>query len=263
MSNEVRCGDPATLAGFVYDECGAGEREAMLAHLARCGRCTAAVTALRGTRSQIAQWSVPSVELGFRVSKEDALDATTAGSDASRVSRAGWFWSGLPAWTQAAAAVALFACGAVTAAVMNLEVRHDQAGLTMRTGWTRPAPAAVVDADDAALQARIREEVTRVQNEMADQVEQAEAPAAPLPASLTDADEVLQQVRALVAESEQRQQEELALRVSQVVRDIDSQRRSDIARIERTVGPMAGVTTEELQEQRRMLDYLITVSQTK
>jgi hypothetical protein len=36
-----------------------------------------------------------------------------------------------------------------------------------------------------------------------------------------------------------------------------------MARIERTVSPVAGVTNEEIQEQRQMLNYLMRVSQTK
>jgi hypothetical protein len=67
----------------------------------------------------------------------------------------------------------------------------------------------------------------------------------------------------MLAASEDRQQRELALRVTQVLRDVDSQHQADMARIERTVSPVAGVTNEEIQEQRQMLNYLMRVSQTK
>jgi len=288
MSHNLRCGDPAALAGFIYDECDDRERAAMLAHLAECAACAAEVTALQGTRQTLAQWEPPPAERDFRVPLGIAGRAMADGESAGETSVVAfrpkaaadaparwWHWAAMPAWSQAAAAVALFAVGAATAAVMNVEVRRDQAGITIRTGWFQSAPAAAPATTevDAAVQARIREEVRRVHAE-ADSAKAAGgtvAVAAARPGLSTAGQPVgeaasgdtLRQMRQLVAESEQRQQRELALRVAQMVRDVDSQRRADIAKIERTVSPMEGVTSEELQQQRRMLNYLISVSQTK
>src|SRR5262249_2372039 len=85
----------------------------------------------------------------------------------------------------------------------------------------------------------------------------------PTPVVATTNSDIMRQMRQLVADSEARQQKELALRVSQVVRDLDSTHRADLARIERTVSPMEGVRTEELRQQRQMLNYLMRVSQQK
>ena len=259
MSNEMLCGDPAALAGFVYDECEAGEREEMLVHLALCEACSGEVAALRATRGQIARWAPPAIELGFRVTEDDAATASDLQPSAVRGGQ-WWRWSAMPAWAQAAAAVLLFACGAATAAVTNIEVRRDESGLTVRTGWIQSAPAVAPVTADAAVEAQVREEVRRAYAELEGSMQVAPTTASQ-PAAVQP-DDVLRQVRTLVAESEQRQQQELAFRVSQAVREMDLQRRADIDRIERTVGPMEGVTTKELQEQRRMLNYLITVSQT-
>ena len=73
--------------------------------------------------------------------------------------------------------------------------------------------------------------------------------------------DLLQQVRALVAESEQRQQKELALRLSQVLTDVESQRRSDLVRIEQNMGQIEGFTGQEAVRQRELLNYLMRVSQ--
>jgi hypothetical protein len=68
-------------------------------------------------------------------------------------------------------------------------------------------------------------------------------------------------VRALIVESEARQQRELALRTADVLRDFDAQRRVDMARVDEAVGEMQGLAGAEAAEQRRLLDYLIRVSQ--
>ena len=73
--------------------------------------------------------------------------------------------------------------------------------------------------------------------------------------------QLLAQVRALIDESEQRQQRELALRTAQVVRDFDSQRRVDLAQIQRNFGQIEGLTGAEVREQRQMLNYLMRVSE--
>ena len=288
MSNDLRCGDPAALAGYLYDECEPAEREWVVAHLATCAACTAEVAVLRATREQLAVWTPPDVSLGFRLATDSFPGGVTRGvaarQDAPRgdiprpsVQRS-WHWSAMPAWAQAAAAVLLFAVGASAAALMSLEVRYDRAGLTVRTGWQKAAalttaPASAVAApvsspvstgDVASLETRIREELKRILAE-----ETAGSGMSPVGTSTVargtppPSDDLLRRVRDLVTASEEKQQRELAFRVSQVLRDVDSQRRADITRIERTVGPMQGITTEEVQQQRRMLNYLMTVSETK
>ena len=82
----------------------------------------------------------------------------------------------------------------------------------------------------------------------------------PATASAGDA-QIFERVRAMVQESEQRQQRELALRTAEIVRDFDAQRQGDLARIERAMGQMDGTTGVEVAQQRQMLNYLMRVSQ--
>ena len=267
-NREPICGDPAALAGYLYGECSPDEQAAMAAHLATCEPCRMDIDTLRETREALTAWAVPSGTAGVRVAVE------TLHTSPSR----GWNWSAMPVWAQAAAALFIFACGAAGAAVMNLDVRSDAAGITVRTGWgARLEVAPALDAtapDAAALDARIRAVVHAVVDAAGQQglMETSRAvQAAAAPASTPEApgaqpaaaEDVLRRVEQMLTASETRQQRELALRVSQVLRDVDSQHRSDMARIERTVSPVAGLTAEEIQEQRQMLNYLMRVSQTK
>ncbi len=73
--------------------------------------------------------------------------------------------------------------------------------------------------------------------------------------------QILERVRALIQDSEQRQQRELALRTAEIVRDFDAQRQGDLTRIERAMGQMDGTTGVEVAQQRQMLNYLMRVSQ--
>ncbi len=44
------CGDPAALAGYLYDEGSLDEHAALTAHLAMCDQCRAEIDALHETR---------------------------------------------------------------------------------------------------------------------------------------------------------------------------------------------------------------------
>ena len=261
-NREPICGDPAALAGYLYGECSPNEQAALSAHLAICEQCRTDIDALQETREALTAWAVPSGAPGVHVAVEPSHASPSRG----------WNWSAVPVWAQAAAAVFIFACGAAGAAVMNLDVRYDAAGLTVRTGWgARPSAAPALDATavDARIRAVVQAVVQQTQGASVETPRPVQAaavmgstPAAP-GAQPAAAEEVMRQVEQMLAASETRQQRELALRVSQVLRDVDSQHRSDMARIERTVSPVAGLTAEEIQEQRQMLNYLMRVSETK
>ena len=73
--------------------------------------------------------------------------------------------------------------------------------------------------------------------------------------------ELLRRVRALVEESERQQQRELALRVAQVIRDVNAQREGDLVKIDRSLGLIQSNTGVEAMKQRELLNYLVRVSQ--
>ena len=84
------------------------------------------------------------------------------------------------------------------------------------------------------------------------QVATAEAPAA-----ASDSAETLARVRALIEASEKRQQQELALRLTQFVRDVELQRRADLVKINQGLGQLEGRTGAEVERQREAINYLI------
>lgn len=249
MKVEFKCGDPAALAGYLYDECDAAERAAVEAHLAVCASCAAELGALGATRTALASWRPPDAQLGFRIMRD---------ADASNVihppqfSSQPWWQRPMPAWAQAAAAILIFAAGT------GLGVRTASHAPPTADARVQPSPAAsTISAQDlAALEQRLRSEMQALRASGAAQPVRATADdAAVKEAAVRDA--VMERVARLVAESEERQERELALRLTQVLRDVDSQRRMDLSRIERTFGQMEGLTRPELADQRQMINYLI------
>lgn len=79
---------------------------------------------------------------------------------------------------------------------------------------------------------------------------------APATAPTVSDAELLRRVQALIEESEARQRRELALRVAQVVRDVDAQRQADLVRIQRGLGALEGSSAAD----RQLLNYLMRVS---
>ena len=65
----------------------------------------------------------------------------------------------------------------------------------------------------------------------------------------------------LIEASERRQQRELAFRLAQAMQDVDTQRRSDLVRIENGLGQIEGLTVQEVARQSRLINYLMRTSQ--
>jgi putative zinc finger protein len=252
MTLVMRCDDRERLVTYLYDDGSDAERAAVEAHLARCAACAAELAELRAVRASLADWQPPEAALGFRITRD--------GREAPARS-----WFPLPAWAQAAAAVLVLGAGAGLA---NLEIRYDNQGLTMRTGWARladtskpsgPVTAPVTTLRTVAVTAR---DLAVLEDRLRAEIAHSARISAPLPGgAAASSRELLQQVRALVAESEDRQKKELALRLSQVLTDVESQRRADLVRIEQNMGQIEGFTGQEAVRQRELLNYLMRVSQ--
>ncbi len=255
MSEARSCNRNDELIAYLYGECSAEERQRFDAHLLACPDCSAEVAGLSSVRAALADWAPPDSRLGFKIVQEQPA------------ARARW---PLPAWAQALAAVRVLAVGA---AIANIQVRYGSDGLVITTGWqraavpgatasTRPATAGAAAgtpwrADLAALERQLRHDFVVPPGV-------AVAPAR-VSAGESDNDVMLRRVRALIEESERQQQKvwerELALRVAEVVRDVDSQRRTDLVRIEQGLGQLEGRTGLEAAQQREILNYLVRVSQ--
>jgi hypothetical protein len=75
-------------------------------------------------------------------------------------------------------------------------------------------------------------------------------------------DDVLKRVRALVAESERKQQRELALRIAEVFKNVQAQRQADLVKIDRSLSLLQNNTGVEVMRQRQMINSLaVRVSQ--
>jgi len=244
MSQTFTCGDYGALVSYLYDECEPNERRAISAHVAVCRGCAEEIASLGATRELLGAWSPPDAQLGFRVVSDPSP------SNVLRPSR--WWLQPMPAWAQAAAAAVIFATGVTlgalraTTGTTDAQASNPQASnVTLTAGPT----AAVTPGDLSALEQRLRAEMSQMRNTNG-----------PAPVSAGDA-QVLERVRVLIQDSEQRQQRELALRTAEIVRDFDAQRQGDLTRIERAMGQMDGTTGVEVAQQRQMLNYLMRVSQ--
>ena len=127
----------------------------------------------------------------------------------------------------------------VSAGIANLDVHYDQSGLSIRTGWSRTvtpplserggAPAALAPAA-----APWRADLTALERQLRTEFRGA-APAAPATLVARDgaADaQLLRRVRALVEDSERKQQNELALRIAELASEWETRRKSDLKNID-------------------------------
>ena len=264
MSTLRTCPGGDALVSLLYDDFEPGAdptREMLEAHVLACATCLAEYEALGGVRAQLAAWTAPDVPLGFKVVRaaEPLTWRRTFSDWASRGARA------LPA-----AAAAVIVLGGA-AALARLDVRYDQGGLSVRTGWGHAAPAGVAGDDAAALRrelASMRGELARLGAASASTVTAASTPLAgdppaATPVAVTAAGSesmspaqgaaLLRSFRQALDESELRQQQNLQLRISEVTRDFDLQRRQDLVQIEQGFGRVDN-------QRQQMLDYIRRVS---
>lgn len=262
MNDSRYCGNPDITMSYLYEDGDEHERRAFEAHLQGCDRCATDVAELRAVRGRLAAWTPPETVLDFRIVREPAP------------SRSRWAWltlPSLPAWAQLAAASLVVG---VAVGLSGLEIRYDQQGLVVRTGWGKPAVTRAADAPAAAKPAETdapwRADLMAAQEQLRNEwrqtvpVSTAAGQAKALPAvggkAMSDG-EYMARVRQLIEASETRQQRELALRLTQVVRDMETQRRTDMARVADGLGVLEGRTGAAVAQQREMMNYLVRVSQ--
>jgi anti-sigma factor RsiW len=236
-----------TLIAYVYDDIDPVVRATFEEHLAACERCRAELRSLGAVRTQLARWAPPEPKF-----------AAGSQSLAAAAAPARSWWRDIPAWAQVAAALLVFG---VSAGIANLEVRYDQNGVTVRTGWSRSTPAATLpDAARAEASAPWRSELSALEQQLRDEIHSARAAAVPARSASTDAD-ILRRVRMLIDESERRQQNELALRVGETVAEINAKRRVDALQLRNAVREAENKIGYEVLKQQRSLNYLMNVSQ--
>jgi hypothetical protein len=271
MTDSAFCGfdgdrEDALIACLYEDGGGTPERALFEAHLVTCARCREELAVLRGVRSQLAQWAPPEPAVAATLNQPHPAPRNPQSALHSPESPAPW-WQQVPAWAQVAAALLFLG---VSAAVANLDVRYDANGLRVRTGWMQ-APAANAGGAPAngatPLQAGVatpwQADLTALEQQLQSElrsVRTAASAATPRSGALPDAD-LVRRVRALVEESEKRQQRELALRVAEVMRDVAAQRQADLVKIDRTLGVVQNNLGVEVMRDRQRLDILYRASQ--
>jgi anti-sigma factor RsiW len=261
----IACGEPEALVEYLYGEIDDDTRARLDAHLAACADCRETLDGMRGARAELAAWSVP--------------ELAGAGGYAWKASGAPWearpARPSRPWWASGAVAAAAVILLAVAAAIANLEITYGSGGVAVRTGWSR-APAVQTAQTAAAQPASVSADAARVatpaptdaspwradlsalEQRLRTEFRSATLPAATRTVSLSpDGAKLLQQVQDLIEQSELRQRRELALRMAQVVRDFDTQRQTDLVRIQQGIGQIEGNTAAD----RQLLNYLVRASQ--
>jgi hypothetical protein len=267
----LACPSKEALVTFLYDEDDGVGRAAIERHLQSCSACRDEVGGLRQVRTRLAEWQAP----------EPAAHAQIVVDPPSAWARQ---WITRPAFVAAAAALLVMG---VAAGLANLEVRYDAGGLVVRTGWARAAvppaapgpeldarvpsaevrPAAVTPGADAAPW---RDDLATLERQLRHDFLGGNLPGGGGPAGVravsspaaTGLDaELLGRIQALIDESEVRQQRNLALRVAELSRDFDLQRRADLVQIQQGLGQLEGRTEAEVARNREMMNYIMRVSQ--
>lgn len=243
----------ALLVGYLYDDMPSEEKISFNRHLSACASCRAELAALAEVRSELGQWKAP----------EPASQLTfhpTAFAPAPRTISAWQRFRQVPVWAQAAAAILVLG---VAAGMANLEVSYSTAGFAVRTGWRHvAAPTAVPQAGtpspalDASAPAPWQPDLNRLANDLrAEMGAKTQSVAATASTGVPD-EALVRRLRLLIQESEQRQQRELALRVGEVAREVQVQRRADLVRIDRVLGLIEGRTGMEVMRTQQQLNNI-------
>jgi hypothetical protein len=255
--------DNADLVSYLYDDLDAAARESFERHLRGCAACREELAGLRAVRADLLQWAPPEPEFAFRLVAEPRV---SAGGPAGRVLTptvpSWWAWL-QPAAGLAAAAVLVLAAAAGLA---RIEVHRGPDGWTLRTGSSsgasldsaRMAAFAAHDvnlpADDGAFAALER----RIAVLEASSRDAATVRNASLPPSRSSNEEILKVVHELLAQSETRQKGELALRIAQVIRDVEAQRVADLNRVQQGIGRIDATVADEAAAHRELMNYILT-----
>jgi hypothetical protein len=255
-SGSPACRNTEMLVAYLYSEIDADARVRFESHLKTCPACARELDALSDVRQELAAWLPPEPDLGFTIVRKPAAVLRPAR----------WWARPWPRWSQAAAALLVLASAA---AIANFQVRYDAGGVSVSTGWmsvpaarepgtspdatTRPVSAPAVTA------AEWRTALSTLESEMRREMQSIRLANDHAPAPASDA-ALLKRVQSLIDESEERQRQELALRLTQFGRDVELQRRTDLVRIEQGLGQFEGRTGAEVARQRQLLDYLVRTS---
>jgi anti-sigma factor RsiW len=248
---DILCGYTAdrdeTLTAYLYGEIDPVQRATFDAHIATCERCRKELAELQGVRLRLQEWSAPEVVRSIvRMPAGAAIPADrppAASTGENGVPRAWARMHDLPVWAQTAAALLFLG---VSAGIANLDVHYDQRGLSIRTGWSRTPGASVMEGPAAGpatppaagspAAAPWRADLTALERQL--RTEFHGLTPAPTTVMVRDAaaaaadPQLLKRLRALVEDSERKQQNELALRLAELSGEWEAKRKNDLKNID-------------------------------
>lgn len=241
------------LIAYLYDEIDGEDRAVFDRHLATCAPCRTELAALGGVRSELGEWNPPSpvghVEFAWTMP--------------SRRPRALTLLREIPVWAQVAAAVLVLG---VSASLANLEVAYGSNGVSVTTGWRHRASANATAVAPASTPLAVtnpstnttpwHDDLATLERELRVALAARSTSAAAVPVNPVNGEALLHRVRALIQESERRQQSELALRIAEIARDMQAQRQADFVKIDRTLGEMQNRTGLEVMRTQRQVNSL-------
>jgi hypothetical protein len=193
------CEDRERLISYLYDACGAHERREIEAHLDVCEECRDEIGGLQAVRQDLLAWDVP--------------DHGSVWKPFVPVQASPW-WRGVPVWALAAAASLTFTIGLAGGLVARALTTPRAASVSV--AQAQPvSPPPVTRAEMAAMEQRILGTVQA-------QIDQRLVPVPAhvlTPATMVNRDDILKQVEALLAASEQRQQQALGASMRTLLQD--------------------------------------------
>jgi len=243
------------LISYLYGEIDDEARAGFERHLSTCARCRTELHGLSAVHEELGRWTSP------EPAGSPSFVADTRPLPTRPPSGVGAVLRELPAWMHVAAAMLFLGAAAGLA---NIRVASTADGFTIRTGWSQPAEGVVTGAssashpisppwraDLAALEQQLRAALAAVESPDA-----KTASAAARSGGTPDDEVTTRRVNALIQASERRQQRELALRVAELMRDLQTQRQADLVRIERSLGIIQSRTGMEVMRTQRQVNSL-------
>ena len=204
------------LLDYLYEEGDSAQRLKIAQHLQECAECSVAVLEFQSVRGMLRDWKAPAADLGFRIVQDShrartpkflSLDAFGRGDAGPSGGSRG------PVVCRGHGGVA------VERAVCRWRAHREHAA----GGQARRCP----DGRGAGRHGRSRDRLRQARGKTRANLASPNASAAASAADV-DTEQLLQRVRAMIDQSEQRQQRELALRLSQVAGEVDAQHQADL-----------------------------------
>ncbi len=280
MNEDRSCPSKEALVSALYGEASLDQRHDLDRHLDACAACRDEYESMASVRLALQEWSAPVLPVHFRlVAEPDPV----AGPGAAILAGPTRWWQARRVMAAGLAAAAVLVLGA-SAGLANLDVTIGAQGLTVRTGRAREAgravpatgeepaaagqdpiglagPAAQAGASPADWRAEFAALERRLRDEMDDRVASSAAgPTAQLASTRAAGQDLLRQVQALIDAAELRQQRNLAQRVTELAREFDVQRRTDLVTIQQGLGQLEGRTQAEAARTRELMNLMVRTS---